>query len=138
MNDGPWYHDGLRFQCTGCGRCCTGAPGYVYVIKSEIKALAAALGMEVPEFEEAFVRPVGRRKSLVELPNGDCVFYDNLSRQCRVYQVRPRQCRMWPFWGSNLRSAEAWERTCRACPGSGRGPLVSLEKIEAQMSVVRM
>ncbi|HUT91660.1 MAG TPA: YkgJ family cysteine cluster protein [Thermoguttaceae bacterium] len=138
MNDRAWYHDGLRFQCTGCGRCCTGAPGYVYVTKSEIKTLAAALGLEVSEFEEAFVRPVGRRESLVELPNGDCVFYDNPSRRCRVYEVRPLQCRTWPFWRSNLRSAEAWERTCRACPGSGRGRLVTPEKIETQMSVIRM
>ena len=21
----PWYKDGLRFKCTGCGDCCTGA-----------------------------------------------------------------------------------------------------------------
>jgi len=138
MNDKPWYHEGVRFQCTGCGRCCTGEPGYVYVTKAEIKALAAALGMEVAEFEAAFVRPVGRRKSLVEHANGDCVFYDSLSRRCRVYPLRPRQCRTWPFWASNLRSAEAWERTCRVCPGSGRGPLVSLAEIEAQMSVIRM
>ena len=20
----PWYKDGLRFKCTGCGDCCTG------------------------------------------------------------------------------------------------------------------
>lgn len=110
----------------------------MYVTKSEIKTLAAALGLEVSEFEEAFVRPVGRRESLVELPNGDCVFYDNPSRRCRVYEVRPLQCRTWPFWRSNLRSAEAWERTCRACPGSGRGRLVTPEKIETQMSVIRM
>ena len=110
----------------------------MYVIESEIKTLAAALGLEVPEFEEAFVRPVGLRKSLVEFPNGDCVFYDNLSQRCRVYEVRPRQCRTWPFWRSNLGSAEAWERACLACPGSGRGRLVTPEKIEAQMSVIRM
>ena len=27
----PWYRDGLRFACTRCGACCTGAPGYVWV-----------------------------------------------------------------------------------------------------------
>lgn len=138
MNDKPWYCEGLRFQCTGCGRCCTGEPGYVYVTKAEIKALAAVLEMGVWEFEEAFVRPVGGRKSLVEHVNGDCVFYDNLSRRCRVYPVRPRQCRTWPFWGSNLRSPDAWERTCRACPGIGRGPLIPVAEIEAQMAIVPM
>ena len=30
--DSPeWYRDGLRFECTRCGACCTGAPGYVWV-----------------------------------------------------------------------------------------------------------
>jgi len=138
MNNTPWYGDGLRFECTGCGCCCTGAPGYVYVIRAEIEALAVAVGWEVAEFEKAFVRRVGRRKSLVELPNGDCVFYDNVTRRCRVYEVRPRQCRTWPFWGSNLRSPEAWEATCRGCPGSGRGTKVPLEEIERRQSVIRM
>ena len=37
----PWYAEGLKFQCTGCGDCCTGAPGYVWVNQAEIDALAA-------------------------------------------------------------------------------------------------
>jgi len=110
----------------------------VYVTKPEIEALAAAAGMEVAEFEETFVRPAGRRKSLVELPNGDCVFYNRLARRCRVYEARPRQCRTWPFWASNLRSRQAWEQTCRVCPGSGRGPLVSVEQIQDQVAAVRV
>ncbi|MFM7740581.1 MAG: YkgJ family cysteine cluster protein, partial [Planctomycetota bacterium] len=27
----PWYKDGLRFQCSQCGDCCTGGAGYVWV-----------------------------------------------------------------------------------------------------------
>ena len=41
MSKKPWYADGLQFECTQCGDCCTGAPGYVWVNKSEIEALAA-------------------------------------------------------------------------------------------------
>ena len=37
----PWYAGGLRFTCTGCGDCCTGAPGYVWVNQQEIDALMA-------------------------------------------------------------------------------------------------
>ncbi|MFH1922557.1 MAG: YkgJ family cysteine cluster protein [Planctomycetota bacterium] len=138
MSEEVWYGDGLSFQCTECGHCCTGEPGYVYAIQSEIKALAAAVGLEVPEFEAAYVRRVGRRKSLVELPNGDCVFFDNLSCRCRVYEVRPRQCRTWPFWPSNVRTRRAWEETCRVCPGCGRGPLVPREEIAVRAAVVRV
>ena len=47
---------------------------------------------------------MGIRKSLVEFPNGDCVFFHGESRTCQVYPVRPRQCRTWPFWNSDLSS----------------------------------
>ena len=138
MSGKPWYHEGLRFQCTGCGNCCTGQPGYVWVNKGEIEALAGAVGLAVPEFEETFVRRVGRRRSLKELPNGDCVLFDSLTRRCRVYEVRPRQCCTWPFWESNVRGPEDWEETCRVCPGSGRGPIVPPEQIDAQVAVVKV
>lgn len=135
MSKRPWYHEGLRFRCTGCGHCCTGDPGYVWVNKAEIAAMAAAVGASIPEFEETFVRRVGRRKSLLEMPNGDCVFFDRLRCRCKVYAHRPPQCRSWPFWGSNLRTPETWEQTCLACPGSGRGPIVLLAQIEAQRAI---
>lgn len=138
MTDRPWYYKGLRFQCTGCGACCVGAPGYVWVNKAEIEAMAAALGLEVEKFQKKYVRQVGIRKSLIELPGGDCVFFDNQNRNCRVYEVRPRQCRTWPFWESNLRTPEAWQRTSRDCPGANHGLLVSAREIQAQMDVMQV
>ena len=39
--DRVWYDAGLKFQCTRCGACCTGAPGYVWVNGEEIARLAA-------------------------------------------------------------------------------------------------
>jgi Fe-S-cluster containining protein len=134
----PWYKDGLRFQCTGCGDCCTGAPGYVWVNKEEITALAGELGLEISEFESRFVRQIGMRKSLVEYANGDCVFFDGVTRKCKVYSLRPRQCRTWPFWESNIRTPEAWADTCRVCPGSGTGRLYQLGSINEQATVIRI
>jgi len=134
----PWYQAGLRFRCTGCGRCCTGDPGFVYVTREEIAALAARLGCGVAQFEAAFVRAIGRRKSLVELTSGDCVFFDRVTRRCRVYDLRPRQCRTWPFWASNVETPSTWEQTCRACPGSGRGPLVAADQIATLVAVIRV
>ncbi|MBN2473764.1 MAG: YkgJ family cysteine cluster protein [Pirellulales bacterium] len=138
MNNGVWYRDGLKFQCTGCGDCCTGAPGHVWVNKAEIEAMAAALKMDVETFERRYVRQVGIRKSLREFPGGDCVLFDAERRICQLYQLRPRQCRTWPFWASNLRTPEAWEEVCRHCPGANRGKLVPLSEIQAQLRVVRV
>src|SRR5688572_24597390 len=84
-NDDPWYKDGLRFQCTGCGDCCTGAPGYVWVTNDEIVALAAEVGMDVGAFERRYVRTVGVRKSLREHKKTyDCVFLDAQTRSARA------------------------------------------------------
>lgn len=134
----PWYHAGLRFTCTQCGDCCTGAPGFVWVNKQEIQNLADLLEMEVPDFEAKYVRTVGIRKSLVEFPSGDCVFFDTKARNCGVYEARPRQCRTWPFWHSNLKSPETWEETCESCPGSGKGKLHSLSQIEERLVQIRL
>ena len=133
-----WYQDGLRFQCTQCGDCCTGAPGYVWVNKQEIADLAAKLEMDVESFEELYVRKVGVRKSLKELPNNDCVLLDPETRGCMAYEARPRQCKTWPFWDSNLRSPEDWAETCEVCPGSGKGKLYSIGEIEEQRKVMRI
>jgi Fe-S-cluster containining protein len=134
----PWYKDGLRFKCTGCGDCCTGSPGYVWVNQAEINAMAALLGLEIADFETRFVRQIGVRRSLIEFPNYDCVFLDSKTRKCQVYEHRPRQCRTWPFWKSNLSSPKAWDEMCETCPGSGKGKLYQLGEIEEQAAVFRV
>lgn len=136
--DEPWYKDGLQFTCSGCGDCCTGEPGFVWVNKEEIADMAAATDLEVEQFEAEYIRKIGIRKSLKEFPNGDCVFFDTDTRGCTVYQARPRQCKTWPFWDSNLRTEADWERTCEECPGSGKGKLHQLESIEEQRLKVRI
>ncbi len=132
----PWYHDGLRFKCTGCGDCCTGAEGFVWVNQAEINAMAAQLGLEVDDFESRYTRYIGIRRSLVEYSNGDCAFFDNKTRKCQVYKQRPRQCRTWPFWKSNLHTPQSWDVMCETCPGAGKGKLYQLEEIEKQASVI--
>ena len=108
-------------------------PGYVWVNASEIETLAASVGISVEEFQRRYVRRVGIRQSLIEFANGDCVFFDNASRKCRVYDARPQQCRTWPFWASNLATPEAWEGIAERCPGCNRGRRVPLGKIVARL-----
>jgi Fe-S-cluster containining protein len=86
--------------------------------------------MAVDEFEGRYVRQVGPDKSLIEYPDGDCIFLDRESRKCSVYAARPTQCRTWPFWDSNLATRKDWKWACEVCPGSGRGQLYSFEEIE--------
>ena len=128
----PWYKDGLSFQCTQCGECCSGDPGYVWVDPDEIQLMADQLDMEVVDFEDQFIRNVGSQKSLKEYSDGDCILLDPEKRTCMVYAGRPIQCRTWPFWDSTLESKKAWKETCDVCPGAGKGKLYTLEQIEVQ------
>ncbi|HEY2826178.1 MAG TPA: YkgJ family cysteine cluster protein [Pirellulales bacterium] len=138
MPNSPWYQEGLRFECTQCGDCCTGSPGYVWVTEDEIAALAKELNLANNDFEARFVRRVGSRKSLIEFDNGDCVFFDGKLRKCKVYHVRPGQCRTWPFWDSNIRTPQAWKKTCQVCPGSGTGKVYTVEQVLSQAAVIRI
>lgn len=128
----PWYQQGLRFQCTQCGNCCSGAPGYVWVNEEELKAIADYRGQSLGETRINHTKLVGQRMTLREFANGDCTFLDPQTRRCAIYPVRPVQCRTWPFWNSNLESPSAWNEAQQTCPGMGIGPLTPIETIQKQ------
>ncbi|MBM4291526.1 MAG: YkgJ family cysteine cluster protein [Deltaproteobacteria bacterium] len=125
----PWYAAGLRFTCTGCGACCTGA-GRVWVSLEDIARLAAALGLDLPTFaEEHLERAAGRWALKERAETGDCGFLRD--RRCAVYEARPRQCRTFPWWPTTLQDAAAWGEAGRGCEGVGApgAPLVSAEDV---------
>ena len=133
-NDKPWYSEGLRFKCTECGQCCTGAPGYAWVTDEEIKAIADYLKMSVKDFGKRYLRFARGRYALVEKKNFDCVFLKD--KKCSVYPVRPTQCRTFPWWMQNLSSPEEWKEAAKYCEGiSENAPIVPLETIEAQLNL---
>jgi Fe-S-cluster containining protein len=136
-DEAPWYADGLAFECTRCGKCCTGEPGYVWVTDEELAAIAKFLGRPAGEVRELYSRRARGRRSLRERANGDCVFWDR-EKGCTVYPVRPPQCRTWPFWESNVATPEDWDRTCRVCPGSGHGEVIPVEEITRRLKVIKM
>ncbi len=124
-----WMGEGLRFGCTRCGRCCS-APGYVWVTVKEASAIARHIDLPFPAFARRFLRQIGERLSLVERPDGRCIFLGE-DKTCSVYAARPRQCRTFPFWPAHIASTEAWARVRERCPGAGTGPLHPRAEIEA-------
>jgi Fe-S-cluster containining protein len=121
-----WYKDGLKFECTRCGNCCTGAPGYVWITVEEIYKIAEFLGIRERDFVRQYIRKVDQKMSLIELPNGNCVFYD---QGCKIYPVRPSQCRTFPFWKELLTNQSNWDRAARECPGMNQGKHFAEEEI---------
>lgn len=132
----PWYADGLRFTCTQCGRCCGGAPGYVWLREDELDRIAGRLGLSADQFRQQHTRRVGARLSLLEKWNGDCEFLlrrEDGSSGCSIYADRPLQCRTWPFWKSNVRSRRSWEHAARDCPGMNDGEHHALPVIQSAL-----
>lgn len=128
-----WYKEGLRFECTRCGRCCSGpTEGFVWVDSTQIVAIAMFLGLTPEQFTSRFVRQQGRFLTIIEDPlTKDCIFLRRAgtSSSCAIYPVRPIQCRTWPFWASNLESPAAWLDAGRRCPGIDNGRLYTYEQI---------
>ncbi len=132
-----WYVAGLSFECTQCGNCCSGEPGYVWATKEEIAGIAKFLGRTDGTLDKKYLRRVGLRYSLTEKPGGDCIFLKRADGKsmCGIYPVRPLQCRTWPFWKENLKSADAWNEANQNCPGLNRGEkrdFVQIETIRTQ------
>ena len=127
----PWYAAGLAFECQQSGNCCSGAPGYVWVTKAEIRSIARHLGCEDGWLAKTHLRRVGFRYSLTERRNGDCIFLkrEGGCTRCTINAVKPRQCRTWPFWKDNLKSPETWNEAARKCPGINQGQRYTLVRI---------
>ncbi len=133
----PWYKEGLSFKCTGCGRCCTGSPGVVWITEEEIHAVAKFLGQSVETITKNHVRKLGDRLALLERKKSseefDCTFLQG--KQCSIYPVRPKQCQTFPWWKENVESKESWEEAGRDCEGINHpdAPVISLKEIQRQL-----
>lgn len=127
-----WYAAGLAFECQSSGNCCSGAPGYVWVTKAEVRAIAKLLANKSGWLEKTHLRRVGLRYSLTERPGGDCIFLErngDRCTRCAIHAVKPRQCRTWPFWDYNLKSPDHWNEAANTCPGINRGKRYTLVQI---------
>jgi uncharacterized protein len=131
-----WYEKGLSFKCTGCGRCCTGSPGVVWISEEEIEKAAQFLNMKMEDFCKKHVRKLGDRLALMEIKRGkdyDCTFLQD--GKCSIYNFRPKQCKTFPWWSENLESKEAWDAVAKDCEGINHedAPLISLGEIQEEL-----
>ncbi len=129
----PWFEQGLRFKCTGCGKCCTGSPGYVFLSQQDLAQLSHHFNLLPEQFLRKYARLVDGQYALLERPhNYDCVFLEN--NQCTVYESRPIQCHTFPWWIHHLRKSEDWEEAALRCEGINHpdAPLVPSTHIQEQ------
>jgi len=127
-----WFDEGLRFKCTGCGKCCTGSGGYVFLSEMDLIRLADHFSLSVEEFAKQYTRLVDGGHALLDKPNSDCTFLEN--NRCSVYEARPVQCKTFPWWIHNLREPEDWKEAATRCEGINHpdAPLVPSVEIQEQ------
>jgi uncharacterized protein len=126
---------GLRFECTGCGGCCTarGEYAHVYLNPDELGDLADELRLSVKEFRKRYTFKDEYGYTQLRFDDETCVFLERGTRRCTVYGARPAQCRTFPFWRDLVKDGK-WTPEARAlCEGIGRGPLHRLVDVEARM-----
>ncbi|MCH9614176.1 MAG: Phosphoglucosamine mutase [Chlamydiia bacterium] len=122
----------VKFKCTGCGKCCNGKDGYVWLEEDDITRLTKALGLEEDEFLEKYTTVFqGKRVLLDQEDTFDCIFLDE-NKQCSVYKARPNQCATFPFWPHVIESRLHWLREGIICEGINHpeAPLIPLGTIE--------
>ena len=132
----PWFADGLRFTCTGCGECCTGPSGAVYLSERDVERLSAALQLAREEFVGRYTQWSDSELALADKPSAnECVFLAGTA--CSVYEARPTQCRTYPFWLTNILSLEDWEAEAGVCEGINHpdAQLITPEEIFEQCRV---
>jgi len=68
--------------------------------------------------------------------DGRCPFLGR-NGHCRIYAVRPRQCRTYPWWPELISSRAAWQDEARRCEGMNHGEVVPLERIVRALAADR-
>lgn len=132
----PWFDDGLRFKCTGCGKCCTGPSGYVFLSAADVERLAEHFHLTPQEFCKKYTRYVDGQYALLDQKGSeDCIFLEG--KKCSVYEARPTQCKTFPWWIHNLRDEKDWEEAAVRCEGINHpdAPLISSLHIQEQCLV---
>ena len=104
--------------CSTCkGTCCSGESGNVWLSQDDVDRICKVLKIHSINFFKDYTRLVNNRVSLLETrtqDSFDCVFFDSIRCQCKLYEARPEQCRDFPFWPYFKTNAIV---AGRECPG---------------------
>ncbi|KAL7575119.1 hypothetical protein ACA910_000486 [Epithemia clementina (nom. ined.)] len=81
------------------------------------KATTTVISHNHKDFESKFSSTTGDKISQSEQGKVQslhcCIFLDEETNHCKIYQARPIQCSTYPFYPSILESVETWNAECR-------------------------
>ena len=125
----------VRFECTGCGRCCHGDPAthYIELLAGDRQRISQYLGISEQTFSRQYTvtdQDVGEGIRINH--QGRCVFL-NERGQCDIYPVRPLQCASYPFWPEIMHNRSSWKAEAPRCEGIGRGEPLEASRVFEQL-----
>jgi Fe-S-cluster containining protein len=106
----PDWRRYLKFRCTGCGNCCRNT--IVCLTDADIRRIIEGTGKSPLEFvrfynhdhiamseDDPLWVKLGKKKLVMGLrsTHDRCVFLENTTNRCTIYEHRPVTCRDHPF-----------------------------------------
>lgn len=88
----------LDLECEMCGRCCT-ISSPISLEPKDVERLSAHLGIGIIETIQKYAAPVeaeGLRAWAIK-KTSPCIFFDEGSCLCRIFEARPIICRAFPL-----------------------------------------
>ncbi len=85
------------FNCRRCGECCVRGADGIFLYPEDIKRISGYLHLSRKKFKNKYTF-TNQTRILLPLP---CPFYDSILHSCKIYQIRPRNCKLFPFFGSD-------------------------------------
>lgn len=134
----------FKFECTRSGTCCTDNKTIVNLTITDLNRLKNGLKLDLDELleitsfylfnessyseiaEKMVIPPINteRGKSFIALrkkEDGQCIFYNQEKKKCRIYSIRPNFCRTFPFSFRMLENKKIeiliTEKGKQYCPG---------------------
>ncbi|PCI78039.1 zinc/iron-chelating domain-containing protein [Candidatus Aerophobetes bacterium] len=132
INKQPWYSEGVRFHCTGCGACCE-SDGLVILTKDDVERASNTLNIQKDAFIKQYTQKFGKHLCLIDQPDSTKCIFLNREKGCKIYSNRPKQCSTFPFWKDLMRSKRCWDEEKQLCEGLDHpeGKLYSSQEIDA-------
>lgn len=133
---------GIYFQCTQCGKCCSNdVDGDIFIFWDDIRNISKILNLSYEAFAEKYLKikkndfslydenleEIGKEKSMYTLvlnfeSRQDCLFLEHKAGKslCKIYQARPAQCEQYPFWSMIMTEEATFSDHRLSCPGFSR------------------
>ena len=110
----------FRFKCNNCGSCCKDTNTLVNVTFQDLLRIKNGLNLTIDEtlvilgfymfdkrpskenLKKMVIPPIETENGLAFIglfkkENGECIFYNDQEKKCKIYNLRPNFCRTFPY-----------------------------------------